>query len=131
MDKQAEIEKWYSDISQESLDKTAEFLPRLDLPKVGEKKKIKFVKEPRKVENEKLPKGSMWVAEVEHEGLLYDMICPNSLKFQLRKAVQRYNIDLVGSTFIVGASIGNTIEYQNVKLYFAQYVNTAEYVPDA
>ena len=117
--------EWTEDIDEEKLEKAAEFgeiPPRLPLPDIGEIVTVKFLDEPKKIEAEAIPGGSMFVAEVEHAGQKYQMIAPKSLRFQLARAMKVHNVELVGSIFQIGATKGNVMGIIGAKVYFASLV---------
>jgi hypothetical protein len=71
---------------------------------------------------EKLPQGEMWVADVEHAGQKYQMICSKSLRFQLARELEVHHVDLVGSTFQVRGATGDVAGGEGAKVYACSWV---------
>ena len=123
---------WREGLKEESIEKASQIkdsYPELPLPEIKEGEKtsthnitVKFLEEPRRVKNEKLPNGEAFFATVEHEGAKRSIVVPMSLRFQLAVETKKYNLDsLVEKTFTIGASLADTKFGKDKKVYWAQY----------
>lgn len=83
-----------SEFSPEAIEKAAavEILPKLDLKAMTENGPIlvRTMSEPRKVNSSKLPSGTAWFIDVEFDGMLFSMVVPRSLLFNLCTLARKY-----------------------------------------
>jgi len=104
---------------------------RLELPDVGEKIIVRFLGEPRKIQNPKLPKGEAWFARVECNGIEYDMPFTKTIGFGVAVEAKRHGFDparLTGKVFeIIGVKWEDAPEEyrqdkEDVKTYRVKYL---------
>lgn len=129
---------WMKGIDEKALERSlsvGEILPKLMLPKIEAGKTtseetlfIKFLEEPKFVENENFPGGKAYIAIVEHQGARKSLVIPESLRFNLAKEMKLHNLDtILNKNFIVGASLQDMkarpgkAGRKDVKLYWCQY----------
>jgi len=132
-----ELGDWLEGINKESLEKAVqagEIYPSLPLPEIASGKTVsdtllvKFLEKPKKIITDKVDRGFMYVAIVEHQGAKKNLVIPDSLRFQLAKECKLHNLtnskgelSPEGHRFIIGAHLQETKYRKDTKLYWAQY----------